>query len=133
MWNAGVIGTPNTKNLAEIKLALEICDAICAAKVKTHINEQFAFSVAMQKMYPLTAAENCIAHYWSNKEEWNTRITSFFTEAFLKELTPQQVMESMYSFDFKTIAVEKKSSNTVRRLHKLIDRSFKKPKTEFIQ
>lgn len=133
MWNAGVIGTPNTRGGEECRLALQICDDICAAGVKTHMNEQFAVSVALQKIYGLEEAKNTVAHYWSNKEEWNQLIGEFFAEAFLKTYSSEDIMTAIKEAPFKKVPVHKKVKNTAARLHRLVNRLFKARDLRYIR
>ncbi len=133
MWNAGVVGTPNTKKGEECTLALAICDAICAAGVRTHMNEQFAVSLALQKLYGITEAQSCIAHYWSNKKEWNSALASFFTTAYLKSLTIDQTIQLVSDFNYKELPIQKKERNTARRLHTFVDRLFPAASISYLQ
>ncbi len=133
MWNAGVVATPNTKDAAEFTLALKFCDELCATDVPRRLIEQFSLSAALQHMYGLKPSHTAIAHYWSNKTEWDSHISTFFTAAYFKGLTEQEVMEIISSFDFKSIAIKKISGNAARRWHRLIDSFFKQSKSGYIQ
>lgn len=124
MWNAGVVAIPAQKNLEAIRLALQICDDMCAAGVTRRLIEQFAISVALDKTYGLQAASPWIGHYWSTKEDWNEAITAFFLESLLKSYTLEQDIERMGSFDFRQFPIRKKVKNTRIRLLKLVDRFF---------
>src|SRR5438477_10643974 len=95
MWNAGIVATPNIKNNEECQLALEICDAMCEQGVTRRLIEQFALSLSLQKIYGLHTASNTIAHYWSNKEEWNKTIEQFFISSYFKTLTSEQIIEAI--------------------------------------
>ncbi|MFN2457748.1 MAG: hypothetical protein ABR502_06085 [Chitinophagaceae bacterium] len=122
MWNAGVVATPNTKGGADCELALRLCDELCAAGVTRKLIEQFALSRALQHTYGLQPAHTAIAHYWSNKEEWNRYITAFFTEAFAKGYSREELIAAMRDFDFTHIPVKKRVRNTSQRLHHIVDR-----------
>lgn len=87
MWNAGVLGI-SEKNLHFLDEVLFLTDEM-HKKYKKHVIEQFAFSYVLQKKGQVHAAP-LVAHYWRNKEAFNTFIESFLTEnpnfssAFLK-------------------------------------------------
>ena len=124
MWNAGIVATPNTQQTADIQLALQICDEMCAAGVTKRLIEQFALSVALQRSYGLLPASENIAHYWSNKESWNTAIAKFFMESYLQNLSLAQTIDAIKEMDFSAIPVVKKTTNTNKRLQKKIDSIF---------
>lgn len=133
MWNAGVVAIPNTTNREECTMALKICDEMCAAGVKRRLIEQFALSVALNKFYGLAPADKFIAHYWSNKAEWDKAITHFFTTAYCKGATSTKQMLLFFTqFEYKKVAVKKISKNTSNRLHRWVDQVFK-TKEEFIK
>lgn len=124
MWNAGVVGLPNTTDGAECAFALEVCDEMCATGVTRRLIEQFALAVSLQRFYGLQPAEAFIAHYWSTKEAWDGRINQFFTEAFLQGTTPDALPAQLNHFDFNALPVRQVKKNTGRRLHQLVDRLF---------
>jgi hypothetical protein len=124
MWNAGVVAIPVQKNLEAIRLALQICDDMCAAGVTRRLIEQFALSVALDKTYGLQAASPWIGHYWSTKEDWNEAITAFFLESLLKSYTLEQDIRRMASFNFRQLPIRKKVKNTRIRLLRLVDKFF---------
>lgn len=132
MWNAGVVATPNTKDAAEFTLSLNLCDELCSADVPRRLIEQFSLSTALQHVYGLKPSHTAIAHYWSNKAEWDSRISAFFTAAHLKGLTVQKAIENISSFDFKSIPIKKRSSNAARRWHQLIEHLFKQSSADYI-
>ncbi|MEO6314043.1 MAG: hypothetical protein ABIU63_09400 [Chitinophagaceae bacterium] len=132
MWNAGIVATPNTSNSAEIQLALQICDDMCAAGVPRRLIEQFALSVALQHTYGLFPASKSIAHYWSNKEAWNVAIAKFFMQSYLQQFSLSQIIESLKEMDFSAIPVVMKQTNTNKRLQKKIDYFFPPRDTAFV-
>jgi hypothetical protein len=125
MWNAGVAGCPNTKQLLECDLALKICDEMCAAGVTPRLIEQFALSVALNHIYKIKSVDSLIGHYWSNKEEWNDTIASFFLKTYFEKKTTEEIINSMSLFNFSALPVKKIESNTARRLNKKIGKLFK--------
>ncbi|MFT3932064.1 MAG: hypothetical protein QM726_00495 [Chitinophagaceae bacterium] len=124
MWNAGVVATPNTKDQADIQMALQICDDMCAAGVTLRLIEQFALAVALQRMYGLIPADNNIAHYWSNKEEWNVTISRFFMQCWLQKLSLAETIELLQQMDLSITPVVKQTTNTNKRLQSRIDKIF---------
>ncbi|WP_026236211.1 hypothetical protein [Pontibacter roseus] len=124
MWNAGVVAIPAQKNLEAIRLALHICDDMCAAGVTRRLIEQFAIAVALDHTYGLQPASPWIGHYWSTKDDWNEAITAFFLESLLKSYTLEQDIRRMEQFDFKRLPIRKKVKNTRIRLLKLVDKLF---------
>ncbi len=124
MFNAGVVATPNQKNNAECLLAVQICDEMCKQGVTKRLIEQFALSVALHEMYGLQEAKNAIAHYWSNKESWNSAIENFLLSANFKSFTFEQTIEAIKDFNFSEQPVKIKAKNTNRRLRNLTDKFF---------
>lgn len=124
MWNAGVVAIPNTKNNDECKLALNITDEMCKQGVTKRLIEQFALSVSLHEMYGLQEANDVIAHYWSNKENWNNAIEKFLISASFRSFTLEKTVEAIKDFDFSKFAVKIKSKNTNRRLKSITDKFF---------
>ena len=124
MWNSGVIGIPAQRNLEAIRLALQICDEMLEVQVTSFMLEQYAVSIALDKVYGLQPASHWVGHYWAAKEIWNAAIADFFLESQLKAYTPQQDIERMRRFDFTKLPVRNKLKNTKIRLITLLDRIF---------
>ena len=133
MWNAGVVLIPNSKNSEDIALALNLCDAMCANKVTDQFVEQFSLAVAMQHVYGLQEAKPVIAHYWSGKEEWNEAIKDFFIENSMKGTSLGDQFDAKLSFDFSKLPVLKISSNSNRRVKKVIDKLLPDKKTAYLK
>ncbi len=133
MWNAGVVATPNTLRGEECRLALAICDEMCAAGVTRRLIEQYALSLVLDKTYGLTEAAPYIAHYWSNKEEWTKGISDFFTTAYFKQYTPAQTIEAFKQFPYNSIPVVKKTRNTTTRLQRLAAKLFPPRDVQYLQ
>jgi hypothetical protein len=124
MWNSGVIGIPNKYSSKECSLALAICDEMFRQGIKAWMIEQFAFAIALDKIYGLKPADNIIAHYWSNKNEWNKLIEHFFISAQFKDITVEHMVESIKKFDFSKAPVRIKLSDTNARLKSLIEKIY---------
>ncbi|MFT4022348.1 MAG: hypothetical protein QM664_01040 [Flavihumibacter sp.] len=132
MWNAGVVFTPNKKNNKDIEFALTLCDEMCRHKVKDQYVEQFALSVALQVSYGLQAASGWMAHYWSNKEEWNDLIREFFLESKMEGLSFEEELLKFSEIDFRKHPVVRLVKNRKRRLLNLIEKSIKDRKVEYL-
>lgn len=124
MWNAGVILIPNTKKGEDIQQVLQLCDEMCKQNVRPYFIEQFCFSVVLKKFYGLTAASPYIAHYWSNRNEWNEVINAFLLESYLKGFNENETISSFLKIDLRAIAVKRIVKNTNQRLKHTIDRIF---------
>ncbi|MDB5232892.1 MAG: hypothetical protein JWN76_3697 [Chitinophagaceae bacterium] len=127
MWNAGLVASPNTKNGEEFLLALKLCDELCETNMRRRLIEQFALSVSLHQTYGLKSADNYIAHYWGNKEEWNKAIEEFLLTGFLKNLTVEELAEAFRYFNTHAIPIIKKQKNTKARLDRIVS-SFFPPK-----
>lgn len=124
MWNAGVVLVPNTKNGAECALALAICDEMCAQNVTRRLVEQYALAVSLHETYGLEPAGGSIAHYWSNKEEWDSFIDQFFLSAHFHALSERETVQAFKQLDLRNIAIKKRVKNTNLRLKRLVQRFF---------
>lgn len=124
MWNAGVVLIPNKKNGEEFALATRICDDMCEAGVTRRLVEQFALSVSLEELYQLHAAEESIAHYWSNKDEWNAFISRFFNTALFYNYNQNQITEAFSHLNLSTVPVIKKARNTAIRLQRFIEKLY---------
>ncbi|ALJ01203.1 hypothetical protein [Rufibacter tibetensis] len=133
MWNAGVVNIPAQHNAAAITLALQICDKMCAQQVTPRLIEQFALSVALQETYDLKEAKPWLAHYWGNKDEWNEHIGQFFLQSHLEGYTLNQDVARLQQFDYKSLALIKRTKKTHSRLKNVIDRLFPPKDQVFIE
>ena len=134
MWNAGVVATPNTKNSKEFALALSICDFLCQNKVTDRLLEQFSLSAALKHTYGLEESEDVIAHYWSNKEEWNQYWSEFFLSNIFQGFDLKQTVDKFTQQDFsKMPPITKISKNTKNRLIKWVENKFPDKKTIYLQ
>lgn len=78
MWNAGVLGIAQ-ENLHWLDEVLALTDDL-HAKFQKHVIEQLAFSYVLQNRGNIAAADLVIAHYWRNKDAFNTYIENFLTK-----------------------------------------------------
>ncbi len=124
MWNAGVVGTPNTRNGADCKLALAICDEMCSQGVSRYFIEQYSLSLALEKMYGLVEAKTEIVHYWSTKEIWTNCIHDFFIEAYFAGWSYETILIKMQHFDTSALPIYQKVKTTNVRLKDWVDKMF---------
>jgi hypothetical protein len=132
MWNAGAIGIPAAHGGKIIEKTLQICDDMLRNDVTRRLIEQYSFSVALAYITTLVEAQNQIGHYWSNKEDWNKFITTFFIEHTLQNHSKEEIIASVKNIDFKKIPVYVDKPNTNGRLKKKIDSFFPNRKEIFI-
>ncbi|RYY53975.1 MAG: hypothetical protein EOO09_16040 [Chitinophagaceae bacterium] len=124
MWNAGVIITPNTRQLAEIDLALQVCDGMSRLGVPDHFIEQSSVSIALRHVYGLEPADGYLAHYWSNKDEWNLLIARFFQQCYLQGLSQEETIARFRELPLTGIPVTRKIKRMKTKLHKRIENLF---------
>src|SRR5690606_18737156 len=134
MWNAGVVASPNTKNGQEFELALSVCDFLCKHKVTDRLLEQFSLSVALKHTYGLTESSDCIAHYWSNKNEWNQYWNEFFLSKILQGMDLNQTIEMFNKQDFTKIPSNMKiTKNTKKKLVKWVEKKFPNKEVAYLK
>jgi hypothetical protein len=132
MWNAGAVLIPNTHQCAEMELILAMCDKMLDEKVHTVLIEQFSLSVGLEEFYGLKPLSPFIAHYWSNKDEWNELISKFFISNNFQCLREEEIIERFKSIDFSSIPEKRIKKNSNRRLKKLIDKYFVDKKVSYL-
>ncbi len=132
MWNAGLIGI-SKNHLDCLQYTLEINDAMCKDGVTRRLIEQFSFSLGLNTYSELQAADHIVGHYWGNKNEWNTIISLFLKECFMKNYSFEEIIEQIKQKDLIQFPIYIKESNTQRRLKNFIDIFFKNKKTFFIK
>lgn len=131
MWNAGVIGLPKQKAEKILSLALTICDDICETACPRRLAEQLSFSLALAHLTELKPCDSLIGHYWGNKQEWNTRICQFLTEAFLKNNSIDDIIKELQLFDWSAIPIIKKERSTNRKIVNVIDKILPPKQVQF--
>jgi hypothetical protein len=132
MWNAGVVGIPNTKNGKECELALAICDDMCSKGITRYFIEQYSLSLALEKMYGLSEAKSVIVHYWSVKEIWNKQITDFFMAAYFAQWDYEKMIMEIKCFDATAIPFFQRIKNTNLRLKGVIDKLFSNKNVQYL-
>lgn len=131
MWNAGLILIPNTRQGDEIREVLSLCDAMCKQNVRPYFIEQFCFSVVLKNFYDLKPASAYVAHYWSNRAEWNETISTFLIAALLKNLNKEEIIQSFRELQISAVPIKRITKNTNQRLKAWIDRIFPSKATGF--
>ncbi len=132
MWNAGVIGIAKD-HLDCLHLTLNINDAMCADGVTRRLIEQFAFSLGLHAYAPLQPADDIVGHYWGNKNFWNSFISSFLKECFMKDYSLAQILEKVKQHNLTEHPIRVRESSTRRKLHSLINQLFKNNKPVYIK
>lgn len=131
MWNAGVAASPNTAGGDEYQLALDLCDYLCRNKVTDRLLEQFSLSVALKKTYGLEEVDTEIAHYWSNKDEWNQHWSQFFLSNTFKGGSIDDYIQNFRHLNLHEIPVMRISKNTKKRLINWVNKKFPDLKVEY--
>jgi hypothetical protein len=130
MRNAGVIAIPNLQNGKDVERVLQICDAICANSGALYLCEQFSFSTTLPHVYnAIGDSTPWIAHYWSNKPDWNQFILSWVTEQQFKGKSIDEMIAGIAEIDLGQIPVYIKRRSTAEKLHRRVDKLFP-PKNE---
>jgi len=124
MWNAGVVAIPAPKLQEVISLALTLCDGIVEENVERVVIEQWSLSIALYETTSLVPAEQWIAHYWGNKEQWLDVATKFFLESYMAGRTIEEDMKEIDNLPIKDLPIHIKKSNTQRRLVRFIKKIF---------
>lgn len=133
MWNAGVVASPNTLAGKEWQQALQICDEMCGDGVPVRLIEQYALALSLHHNYSLTAAQPFIAHYWSNKEEWDEYIMQWLTEWQLKQLSLKQRVDAFATIDMNKVPIIKRKRTWAKRLHTFVDNLLPARNITFLQ
>ncbi len=122
MWNAGVIALPANIAINTIQNAIQACDEMCHTDCTRRLIEQFAFSLASNACNNLQPANQEIAHYWGNKDGWNSLIKDFFMHCELTQNTLEEKIDLIKLVDAKSRPIIKKEKRIKRLLHNIIDK-----------
>ena len=126
VYNAGVVGLNGSTARTTIARVLQFCDALCDDGTTYWLNEQLSMSVVLAAAAELRTANATIGHYWGNKEGWNRRIATLFTEEYLRAADVEEQLARVAALDFGSLPVYTKSSNTRNKLAAWVDRTFAK-------
>lgn len=122
MWNAGAVLVPNTRGGEEFNLALALCDQLLEVSSRPILVEQFALSVALERVYGLEPLRPFVAHYWSTKDEWNDLISRFFLSAYLTDRNDEDTLQAFRQLDLRQIPVKRIKRSSWRRMKSAVDR-----------
>ncbi len=132
MWNAGVVGI-SSKNIAQLTLALRICDEMCADNVTRRLIEQLSLSLALNSTIQLCAAEHVIGHYWSNKVQWESMISLFVADCYQQCLPIEEQVQKVAQMNFNHLPIGLRIPNTQKRLNNIVARLFPDTNPTFIK
>lgn len=132
MWNAGVVGI-SSKNIAQLTLALRICDEMCADKVTRRLIEQLSLSLALNSTIQLCAAEHVIGHYWSNKVQWESMISLFVADCYQQCKPIEEQVQKVAQMNFNHLPIALRIPNTQKRLKNIVARLFPDANPTFIK
>jgi len=124
MWNAGTILIPNTKQGADIQYALQLCDQMTAKNITPYFIEQYCLSITMHLSYGLEPTSGFIAHYWSNRDGWNSVISTYFHQIYLQALSEDASLQLFNQLALRSVPERKKIRKANVRLKKMIDKLF---------
>jgi hypothetical protein len=99
---------------------------------RNHFAEQLAFSIVLSDVYGLSESTDSIAHYWGNKNEWETAIQKFYTMSHFQNLTFEEELNAVKSFDFSNIPLYKAHRHTRNKLIKFVHYLFKDKHIEYL-
>ena len=125
MWNAGVIGIPADKCNETINTSINMVDDMCNRIPVNFLIEQFCVSVTLQRKFEMQAASGWIGHYWGNRDSWNSLISAFIAESYMKNYSVEEDIERMTSFNFMQIPIALIPGNTELKIRKLVNKYFK--------
>ena len=132
MWNAGVVGI-SSKNIAQLTLALRICDEMCADNVTRRLIEQLSLSLALNSTIQLCAAEHVIGHYWSNKVQWESMISLFVADCYQQCKPIEEQVQKVAQMNFNHLPIGLRIPNTQKRLKNIVARLFPDANPTFIK
>ena len=124
MWNAGVVAVPKDRLSKIINTSLIICDGMLDDGGDCFILEQYAQSVCMNELTQLKPANDCIGHFWGNKQEWETLSREMFLRSYMTQSSLQDELDAVTGELLFGTPVYVHKSSTAERLHKLIDKLF---------
>lgn len=116
MYNAGVVAVSAIHAERALTMAMEICDAMCAAGVTRRLVEQFSLSIALQESGGLRAANDVIGHYWGNKLQWTEHIGNHLLEHYLRGSNVEKQISATLGMDYRKFPVYRKTSSTGRKV-----------------
>ena len=89
MWNSGLIGL-GARDRPLIDEALQLYDAMGAARVRHFATEQLVEGVVLGRTGRLEPAEAWFAHYWGNRSAYDAEIARRLADAFIEGLSVKE-------------------------------------------
>ena len=129
MWNAGVVAVPKDRLDRVIATSLSICDGMLDDGGNCFILEQYAQSVCMNELTRLLPSDDCIGHFWGNKEEWETVVSELLLRSYMKQSSLQDELNAITPQLQSSHPIYIHKSSTAGKLHKLVNKLF--PKRDF--
>lgn len=132
MWNSGIIGIPAQLAPDIINHTISLLDAMLDTGVKSFNVEQYALSVAMFEHSTIKEAIQYVAHYWGNKQEWETLIYELIVKAHMKQLSFEEELAQIDINELRKHPIYIHKSSTGKRLKGFIDNLFKDKDQKYI-
>lgn len=132
MFNAGVVAIPQDKLHTVITTALAICDSMLAEEVEHVVIEQYSLSISLYEYTNLTEGDNCIGHYWGNKDEWERFAIEMLSKAYMQNMDADEETTLINESDFNKIPIHIHHSSTAARISKFVNRLFKDKNITYI-
>ena len=124
MWNAGVVAVPKDRLDKVIATSLNICDGMLDDGGNCFILEQYAQSVCMNELTQLLPSDDCIGHFWGNKQDWEKIATEMLLRSYMKQNSLQEELDYITNEMLLTTPIYIHRPSTAEKLHKLINRLF---------
>ena len=124
IWNAGVVALSAKDKISLLNTALASTDEMCEQKVTQWLIEQFSLSQSLASTQKLKAADEFIAHYWGNKEEWIQNINLFFSRAHLQNLSTEEFIDSINPELLKTLPIIRYKKSWAKKLLRFSNKYF---------
>lgn len=133
MYNAGVVAIPQGKLNSVISTALTICDSMLAENVERVVIEQYSLSISLYENTKLTEGDNCIGHYWGNKDEWERYAIELISRAYMEDLSIEEELSRINENDLYKMPVHIHHSSTAAKLCDFINGLFKDKDIIFVK
>ncbi|MDO4905602.1 MAG: hypothetical protein Q4A16_08665 [Lautropia sp.] len=131
MWNAGVVALPAPRADDIVRLSLQLCDEMCGTDCPRRLIEQFAFSVALDRLIDLQSCQDVIGHYWGNKSEWDLFILRFLASNLLCGADLDSCIEQIRHVDWNGLPLEKRPRSSIERIKRWLDGTFKVKRSRY--
>ena len=128
MWNSGIIGIPAQLTQGIIRHTISILDT----GVRSFNVEQYALSIAMLEHSTIKEATQYVAHYWGNKQEWESLIYELIAKAHMQQFSFDEELAQIDIDKLRTHPIYIHQSSTGKRLKRLISNLFKDKDQKYI-